>query len=68
MQDQRHYGNVESTSSCGKEVRSAIDKGREVYVEEYAANLEDTSPTPRHERPVQTPERTVGLGGRKTEG
>ena len=51
-----------------KEVRSAIDKGREVHLEEYVANLEDTSPTPRHEGPVQTPERTVGLGGRKTEG
>ena len=46
-----------------KEVRAAIDKGIEVHLEEYVTELLiETSPTPRHEGLIQTPENDGGPG------
>ena len=44
-----------------KSVRAAIDKSIKIHIEEHMAELE-TSPTPRHEGPVQISENDVGPG------
>ena len=51
-----------------KEVRAAIDKGIEVHSEEYVADLETLLRHRDMRGLYKHLKRTVGLGGRKTEG
>ena len=51
-----------------KEVRAAIDKGINIYLEEYVAGLETLLRHYETRGPYKHLKRTVGLGGRKAKG
>ena len=62
MQDQTHHGNVESTSSCVQGSASGDRQGYRGPLGRVCGGSRDTSPTPRHEGLVQTPENDGGPG------
>ena len=69
MQDQTHHAATWKAlrASC-KEVRAAIGKGIETHLEEYVAELETLLRHGDMRGLYKHLKRTVGLGGRKTEG
>ena len=68
MQDQTHQTTWKALRATCKEVQAAIDKGIEVHLEEYVADLETLLRHRDMRGLYKHLKMTAGLGGRKTEG